>query len=147
MTDKNAPPDVIQSVQDEFQIARALEAKNPSLVKEAGISRWMLVWLEEALRSYFQDDATATVQSTAWSTDVAKETVEAVFQETPSATPNKKLTLTATPILSTTPQPAPKTAETTSNGQSLVIIVAAGVMGLVVVGYLALKRVRKNAGK
>ncbi len=41
MTDKNAPPEVIQSVQDEFQIARELEAKNPSLAKEAGISYWM----------------------------------------------------------------------------------------------------------
>jgi LPXTG-motif cell wall-anchored protein len=35
----------------------------------------------------------------------------------------------------------------TGNGQSSVIIVAAGVIGLVVVGYLALKRLRKCAGK
>jgi hypothetical protein len=138
---------VIQSVQDEFQIARELEAKNPSLAKEAGISRWMLVWLEDALSIYFHDDATATAQSAAWSTDWAKETAEAALLETPSATPNKKLTHTATPIPSTTPQPLPTTAETTGNGQSPVIIVAAGVIGLVVVGYLALKRLRKNAVK
>lgn len=147
MTDKNAPPEVIQSVQDEFQIARELEAKNPSLAKEAGISRWMLVWLEDALSIYFHDDATATAQSAAWSTDWAKETAEAALLETPSAMPNKKLTLTATPIPSTTPQPPPITAETTGNGLSPVIIVAAGVIGLVVVGYLALKRLWKNAGK
>jgi len=148
MTDKNAPPEVIQFVQDEFQIARELEAKNPSLAKETGISRWMLFWLEDALRIYFHNDATATAQSPAWSTDRAKETADAALLETPSATPNKKLTLTVTPIPSTTPQPPPTTAETTGNGQSPDIIVAAGVIiGLVVVGYLALKRLRKNAGK
>jgi hypothetical protein len=146
MTDKNAPPEVIQSVQDEFQIARELEAKNPSLAKEAGISYWMFL-LEDALSIYFHNDATATPQSAAWSTDWAKETVEAALLETPSAMPNKKLTLTATPIPSTTPQPPPITAETTGNGLSPVIIVAAGVIGLVVVGYLALKRLWKNAGK
>jgi len=69
--------------------------------------------------------------------------------ETPSVTPNKKLTLTVTPIPSTIPQPPPTTAETTGNRQSPDIIVAAGVIiGLIVVGgYLALKRLRRNAGK
>ena len=37
-TDKNAPPEVIQFVQDEYQIAKELDAKNPSLMEEAGIS-------------------------------------------------------------------------------------------------------------
>lgn len=151
MIDKNAPPEVIQSVQDEFQIARELEAKNPSLAKEAGISRWMLVWLEDALSIYFHNDATASAERTAWSTDWAKDTADAALLETPSTTPTKKLTLTAMPIPSTTPQPSPTTppttAETTGNGKSPVMIVAAGVIGLVVVGYLALKRLRKSAGK
>jgi hypothetical protein len=43
------------------------------------------------------------------------------------------------------PTSTPTPAETKRSGQSLPIIVAAGILGLVVVGYLASKRLRKRA--
>jgi hypothetical protein len=196
---KNAPPEVIQYVQDELQIARELEAKYPDWANEAGISSREL---EDALSGYFYNDATATVDAatravfnateTARATiDYATSTAGAIARATniacwtttgalctvtasPTATLTHALTLTATPIPSTTPQPSPTTthqpslttthqpslttthqpsltttpttAETTGNGQSPVIIVAASVIGLVIVGYLVLKRLRQGAG-
>jgi tetratricopeptide (TPR) repeat protein len=150
MKEKNAPPEVIQFVQEEYEIATALEAKNPTLALETGTTHWLLSWLEEALYSYDYNNATATAESAAWSTEFAKETTDAALQETPSATLTQKLTLTATPIPSTTHQPTvttpPTIAETTNNEQSPVIFVLAGGIGLVIVGYLSLKRLRKSTG-
>jgi hypothetical protein len=88
-----------------------------------------------------------------WSADWAAETAEAALMLTPSTTSIQKLTQSSTPVPSTTPQPTPKTPtpttvkhpeKMTGDGQSLVIIAAAGVIGLIIVGYLALKRMRKN---
>jgi len=78
LMDKNAPPEVIQSVQEELKIARELEAKNPSLAKEAGISSWEL---EDALNGYFYNDATATIEKAASSTEFARETENAALQD------------------------------------------------------------------
>jgi hypothetical protein len=154
MTDKNAPPEVIQSVQDEFNIARELEAMHPTLAEEAGISSSMV---EESLNTYFYNDATATTEWAAWSTDWAKETADAALLETPATTPTQELTPTSTPIPSTTPQPPPTAVPPTptvkqpgmmtSSGQSLFIIVAAGVVFLAIVGYLALKRMQVRTKK
>lgn len=135
---KNVPPEVIQFVQEELIIAKELEAKNPTLANESGISSSDL---EDALRGYYYNDATATAQKAALSTEFARETADGALRET----------LSATLLPTTTPQPPPTTPpttiETTGNGQSLIIILAAGVIGLVIVGYLALKRFRKSVGK
>ena len=148
MTGKDAPLQVIQTVQDEFNLARELEARNPSLAEEAGISSWML---EDVLSIYFYNDATATAEWAAWSTDWAKETAVAALLETPSTTPTQKLTLTPQPIPSTTPQPPPTALathiETTGSGQIQVLIVTAGIIGLVIIGYLVLNRMRGSANK
>ena len=143
MRDKNAPPEVIQSVQAEFNTARELEAKNPSLAEEADISSGMV---EESLSIYFYNDATATAEWAAWSTDWARETADAASMQTPSATPALEPTLTPTPLPSATPHPLPSALPTPTTpaggGQSLLIILAAVGIGLVIVGYLALKRLR-----
>ena len=80
----------------------------------------------------------------------ATETAVAALMQTPSPTPAQMPNLTATPIPSATTQPPPttppKSTETTGNGQSLVILVAAAVIGLVIVGYLVL-RTRGSRGK
>jgi cell division septation protein DedD len=198
MASKNAPPEVIQFVQDELKIAIELEVKNPDRAIEAGITSRRL---EDVLSVYFYNDATATVDAATRAVFNATATVRATLDyatttavakakatyivcwataggqclttsptatlsprptlpatpipsTTPQpspATPTKELTLTATPVPSTTPQPVPTTtptnAESTGSGQSPVIIVAAGVLGLVVVGYLASKRWRKSEGK
>lgn len=174
MIDKNAPPEVIQFVQDEFQLAREL-GDIDTFTEEAGGFVWFM--LEEALWYYAYNDATVTAEWNDLGTERAKKTVDAaLLSATPTriptltATPTRKPTLTvtpiratipppttllataetptATPISSTTPPPTtpPTTTETTGDGQSQVIIVAAGVIGLVVAGYLAWKRWRKSAG-
>lgn len=79
MEEKNAPPDLIQSVQDEYQIASELEAKNPTLANETGISHWLLTWLEEALDTYFYNDATATVDAATRAVWEATETYRATL--------------------------------------------------------------------
>ena len=198
MASKNAPPEVIQFVQDELKIAIELEARNPDLTNETGINSQHL---EDVLSVYFYNDATATVDAATRAVYNATETVRATLDyatttavaeakatsivrwatarvksltpfptatltpqptlpamPTPSttpppppATPTRKLALTATPIPSTTSQPAPTIPPTkagsTGSGQSPAIIVAAGVLGLALVGYLASKRWRKLAGK
>jgi len=69
LENKNAPSGVIQSVQDEYQIAKELAAKNPSLMEESNL----LYTLEDALYAYNYNDATATV-------DAATRAVERVTE-------------------------------------------------------------------
>jgi hypothetical protein len=182
--DKNAPPEVIQFVQDEYQIAKELNARDPALMKETDFLRGLLGSLEEALYSYFYNDATATMDAATQAVYHATYTAEATIKyatttakairmacwatagvectATPSptatltpkpilaASPTKELTLTMTLLPSATPQPSPTTppttTETTGNGPSPVIFVAAVVIGLIVVGFLAWKRLRKRTG-
>ena len=140
MSAKNAPAEVIQAVQDELRTAKELEARYPTLAEEAGISSGMV---EDVLSVYFYNDATATAEWAAWSTDWAKETVDATLLETPTATPTQKLIPTLTPIPSSTPQllptATPQAAETSSGLWLSLIVVAAGVL-LIVVVYLVIKR-------
>ena len=58
--EKNAPQDVMQFVQDEFETARELEAKHPELGEEPAVNSWTL---EDVLMDYFHNDATATAKS------------------------------------------------------------------------------------
>jgi hypothetical protein len=141
MTDKNAPPDVIETVQKELGTARELEEKNPSLAEEAGISSWIV---EDVLSIYFHNDATATAEWSAWSTDWAKETTEAMLVQAPSETPKPQFTPVSTLIPSETAQSAPTALpvpqETTGNKQILAISLAAGIVILILVGYLVLAK-------
>jgi len=76
LSEKDAPPEVIQFVQGELQIARELEASNPSLTNKAGISSDNL---ENALRDYFYNDATATVDAVNRAVYDATQTAEATI--------------------------------------------------------------------
>jgi len=79
-----------------------------------------------------------------WVIETARAEASSMPESSATTPPIQKLTLTPSPsstlIPSTTPQPLSTipltTKETTSNGQSPVIIVAACVIGLVIVGYL-----------
>jgi hypothetical protein len=82
----------------------------------------------------------------------ATETAVAALTLKPSLTPAKMLKLTSTPIPSATVQPPPtptvmQPGNITSDGRRLVILVAAGAIGLVVVGYLVVRIMRKRGGK
>jgi len=98
----------------------------------------------------------------AWAT----ETAVAASMQTPTATPSPSSTPvpsatpspsstpspTATLSLSATAQPLPtatvsQPGSITGNRQSLVILVAAGVVGLLVAGYWALKRIQRSPNK
>jgi hypothetical protein len=177
---------VIQFAQDEYQIAKELDAKNPSLAVEDGISGEMIYLLEDAINAYYYNDATATVDAatraveraaydatrtaeatlnyatiTVWAIDRA--TSMALFETdmacwaaagagctatpSPTATLTPNPTLAATPVLPTIPPPVTPTPIAEMKGQSQDIIVAAGVLGLVVVIYLASKRLRKIGEK
>lgn len=150
MRGKDAPPEVIQTVQDEMEIARDLEAQNPSLAEEAGITSSMV---EEILEIYGYNDATATADWIALSTEWAKETADAALLQTPPVTSTQALAQLSTPIPSTTPQPPPTTLPTplptsaeavTGGGQSMIFGITVVVILLVVVGYLVLNRKRRD---
>ena len=171
---KNLPPDVLQSVQEELQVAKKLEAQNPSLANEGGVSS---AFLEDVLSIYFYNDATATVdavtravynatQSAEATRDHATRTLWAMEKATamacwattgvecltasPTATFTPQPTTTSALVSSATSQPPPTIlptpAEMTGNRQSRVILVAATVLGLIVLGTLALRRLRKRSG-
>lgn len=142
MRAKNAPPEVIQYVQEELQLARELEEAHPELAEETWVSSGMV---EDVLSIYLYNDATATAEWAAMSTIWAQETAGAAGMRTPSATPAPERTPTPQPVPSTTPLPLPTLTPTPavpagSDGQILtILLVAAGALGLVIVVYLLLK--------
>jgi hypothetical protein len=156
--DKNAPADVIQSVQDELAIARELEAKHPALAEEAGLSSFMV---EDALSNYAYNDATATADWVAWSTDWARQTAEGeATLGLPTASPTAPPTATATitPPASRTPEPAatrmpaasPTTAATImpegtgfQSGGGMLMCVAGGIL-ILSAAYVVVKMLRRR---
>jgi hypothetical protein len=146
MKDKDAPPEVMQTVHDELQIARELEAKNPSLTEEAGISSLMV---EDILNMYAYNAATATTESAAWSTQSASETAAANLTLTPpavlatrTASPSRTPAPSATesgagkPTPSATPTPAPQGGLMNTGIGFLV----GSIFVILVVAYFLLKR-------
>lgn len=141
----NAPPEVIQFIQTELQIARELETAHPELAEEAGISSWLL---DDSLSIYFAN-ATATVASPANVTASTKQTEAAALRLTPSITSTPKPSLTPTTMPSPTFKPLSPTPTVTLEpagvpavGRSLTIPVVAGVVILIIVGFLVLVRRR-----
>ena len=163
---KSAPSNVIQYVEDELEIARTLETRNPSLAGEAGLSTSNL---EEALSAYYYNDATATVDAATQQVWISSLTAQATqnyatltlwanaegtfwaCRETPGAECNINAILTTTPapeITQTrTPLPTQAAEESVTSGQNTAILIAIGMIGLVVLGYLVVKRVRKHTEK
>jgi len=153
MRAKDAPPEVIQSVQDELKTARDLEAKNPSLAEEAGHPSWMV---EDMLNIYSLNDATATAEAAFWAAEQATQTAAVAGPQTsvPGTALAQAPTRTATPTPSKTTQPKPAPSQTlappttmlqqtllqTGFGLTYCIILAGGIVFLVIVGYLALRR-------
>jgi hypothetical protein len=149
MADKNAPAEVVQYVQDELNIARELESRYPSLAEGGGISSGIV---EDVLKTYFYNDATATIEAATWAVEEealnAAATADAATEQNPSSTPNIP---TLTPVPSTTPQPLPSAPPTasvsqpgtmTGNLQLPVMIAVTGIFVLIIVIYLVLKRMR-----
>ena len=127
---QNSSPEKLRPVLDELKIVEKL---SPALAPN----------VYDMLEFFINTDPSAEWIS--WSANWAAETATAALMQTPSTTPTRKLTLTSTPVLPTT-SPPPFSPTVSPPGtiaghrQSLVIIVVAGVIGLIVLGYLALIR-------
>jgi hypothetical protein len=145
MTAWDASPQELQYVQDKLQIASELAARNPAWTKTAGISAKLLAILKAASNLYTEQAATATALSAATRTAATPGRAE-----TATPTPTRLPAHTATILPSETPQPAPATptgtGKTTGSGQSPIMLLVAAALGLLIVGYLALKRLPKNTG-
>ena len=152
LVDRNAPSDVLRYVQDEYLRAKELDARDPSLMEEAGISRGLLFLCETALDSYYGTTAPQEKESTEGSgTEGTTDTVTpALTTETSPAAPVS--TETTQPTRSPSPPATPPATEEsqpgagTGGGLTLVIAAAAGVIGLAAAGYLLVKRSRKKKG-
>jgi hypothetical protein len=138
---KNPSPEELKPVLGELKIVEELI---PALAPN----------VYDMLEFYINTDPSAEWVS--WSANWAAETAEAALMPAPSPTPTQKLTQPSTPTPSTTAQPPPTTPPTptathpgkmTGNGLSLAIIVAVGLIGLIIVGFLALKRMRRSPSK
>ena len=147
---ENPPPEALQPVRDELKIGQELEAAQPpSEVSFAwnpfgdytSMSEYITVMLEGIV-----NDATATAESVARSTDWAKETADQASMQTLSATLTPELSQPSPTFAPPAPPLIPPEAET-SSGPCTTLIVAAGAIGLVIVGYQVLNRMRGKAGK
>ncbi len=149
--DKNAPPDVLLSILDEYRIAKELAAKNPSQTKGEGAAGYLFSWLEEVMLTFTYNETTATANA---GTLAAYHATASVPPQTATLTPPPQPTLTTTRLPSSTPvpsttslpalTPAPAVEETAVDGQGMAVILAAGAVGLAVVGYLSWKRGRRK---
>ncbi len=148
MVEKNAPADVLQSVQDEMQTAQALEAAQPAIQDEAGISRYLLLWLEDAWMNYGYNPATATAEMAALGTAWAQQTAEAALLISPTATPTPPPTprpASATPAPATLTPPATPTAQSAGGPPATCLLALVGLMGLAAISYLVMKSLRKGS--
>lgn len=145
MAEKNAPADVLAQVEAELQTARALEAAHPAIQDEAGISRYLLLWLEDALDNYGYNAATATADMAALSTARAQQTAQAAPSATftaapPTSTPQPPATsapATLTPAVLPTAQPGGGIPATC-------ILAVLGLLGMTVLAYLVMRSLRKS---
>ena len=103
----------------------------------------------EATRDYATRTLWAITKASAqawYATDMnCWATAGAACTASPTVTLTPKPTLTATPIPSAThpPSTSPTTASSTNNGPSTVIMLTGGI-GLIIVGYVVLKRLQKK---
>jgi hypothetical protein len=152
MLEKNAPPEVMETVRQELELARSLEARRPELAEQAGLSTFIV---EDVLNVYAYNAATATAEWSAYSTEWARQTAEWAAQQAPTASLTPPPSPTVTPAPSQTPPPAPSAAPETAvppeSGQSLgsggvILTMLAGLaIGLVIVVALLL-RLRGRGG-
>jgi hypothetical protein len=151
-TDKGAASDILDTVQEEVKIAKALEAKNPALAEEAGLSSLLA---EDALSMYLYNDATATAEAAFWAGEQASQTAAVEETETPIPATAIAQAPTATPTLapSDTPKPEPVATQAATptnillqpamfpSGFGLIacIVGAGGLVFLVVVVFLLVR--------
>lgn len=142
----DAPTEKMQFVQDQLDIAKQLEAANPSLVEKGAISSW---FLEDVLSIYTDRVATATAEWASTSTAVAKATKGPATQAARAAfTPTPQNTSTTSPTLiptATSLPPTPTVAQSKESpvgGQSQITLVLIIVAVVIIVGYLVWRRLR-----
>jgi hypothetical protein len=157
---KDKSPAVLQFIEDEYAIAKDLDAQNSSLLQNSGNSRHIFTWLEEGLHPY--NEVTATAEAAEFKVEEATPTSPPSATAVPTQKPTRTPSPTSTPAPTETAAPSPThtslaptatpipTAlpeQSSSQRQSLVIILAGGVVILGVVGYISLRRMRKRTAK
>lgn len=152
MRSVDIPPEVMQFLQDELQLAQELETLHPELADENNLTSW---WLVDALDLY-NYYVTATAQAVSTTTASDNQTESAALILTPMATPAHPSTFnpTAQPPLSPSLQPLlpTPTIATTAEPESvlggnqleLILAVAAVVIILFVALYLGRRGLRRN---
>ena len=172
MANRDAPADVMKTVQDEVKTAKELNEKNPVQVKESGYSATFIEGMDEILSLYAYNSATATVEAATWAVidatqtavatrDFATITAAAVYRETfmacwptagedcyhtPSATPPRPSnTPTLAPTRTATP-PVPTAMPTPAveSGAPVAIAAVFVLLGLAGAGLWALSRWKKR---
>jgi hypothetical protein len=145
MGDKNAPPEILQTVQDELQIARDLEQAHPELVNERNLTTTLL---EDALYIYFYNDATATAETaiardtaTVRAAPAASLSVSSAAPSThPTTTPSHVPTPSQRPALpASSALPTQASGDGLSKGQSVIILPIVVVAAIFILGYLILR--------
>lgn len=145
MRTSDAPPDVLQAVQDELTICKELESVSP-YPETVNVS---CIFVDEAL-SIYSPNATATADAIAQSTASVQKTQSAAIVEAPTASPSPMNTPTTAPASTNTDLPQPTTTpmpvQSAVGGQSLLILMAAGLVAVIILGLIVSKRRRRKAG-
>lgn len=137
--DKNAPPEILEEVQQELAAARRLQADTPPVLEDLPTSRWLLGWLEDALYNYFYNEATATAQVAAMETDLALQTETPAFTaEPPTITPQPTTLALLIPTITPPPSAEPPVASPSP------LIIAGGALSLALAALYALRQVRRR---
>lgn len=139
MRNPNAPQEVMDSIQKEFEACKELASKLPY----AASSQDYCWPLEDAL-SIYTFNASATMELIAGGTELAQKTLDASIVLAPTSTPWAETapTTTSAPTNTALPQPSatPVPQWTASGGLNLLVLMAGGIVAIIVLGYLISKR-------
>ena len=154
----NSSEEKLQPVLDELKIGQALEAAQPASSKadyfvpmfgmDLPPAEYITEWVKRIapFPTATGEPATQTGEVKATLTPRPSLTRAPTLKPTLAPTRNPTLAPTSAPTATSQPLPSPtvllSTTEPTGNGQISIILMAAGVIVLLIGGYLALKRLR-----
>lgn len=147
---EDASREDLQPVLDELKIVEELEPALAPNIHDA-LDFMGAFWVIETARA----EASLPAETSASAKPIQKTTLTHTAKPLATSTSTRIPTLIASPTSTLFPSTTPHsptttpfiTNETTGNSQSLVLLMAVGVIGLVVVGYLIMRILRKRGGK
>jgi len=140
MRDPQAPAEVMGTILQEQATCKDLASRSPYSESFSADYCGEI----EFILSFYPPNATATVS--------AQTTLDAAVLQDPTSTPELPATYTSVPVPTFTPIPTntdlpqptvtPAPAQSTSGAQTMLILGAAGIVAIILVGYLVSKRMR-----